>query len=1372
MKTNCIAFSLFLIACSVLLGVDGVGERDFSFASESATDSDSIGQAYVDIIFTGGQSNAVSAWAEGIESVLRSSGAFPNLRMVHLNHPGSWMLNWYTDQPRGNFESDFYNASGTGALELAWKEVLEAGKEPRLAGFFWFQGEGDTGSYSDQAVYVGRFQQMLSLLQTHFEQPNPVPFAVAIIDANQDPIYDAELLSIGRTREMVESMRAELWELGAKENGVAVDTRDAERRDVWHLTGSEARRIGEEMARAFSGADITTIETAGKSFDLAMAATWAGGSVPGVSDIADFVHPGTYTASSGSDFHWYGILSSVDGSLEINPGSGGNSFSLHLGEGGIAGTQDIDRLGANLTIDVGTNDQVWRVPLGNVQAVIAGSARVTYTGNARMWLRGNNTFNGTWRIDGPNSGIHPDTRFSWSSSLGAKAELLNDGYLRLSNTSYDRIDGIDLVGNGRLLVSGNASDNGAIASLQASSASPDSGDIYGVGELTVSSNLNYGYLQFQADIYHEGDTVIADKSAGMTLDLTSTSTYTFALGADGVNNQIRGLSATQSKLVANGTFVFDLSHADPTEGNSWKVVDVDSLEETFGPTFRVDGFFAEEDGLRWTLVKDGHTWTFDESIGSLDVTNGGTPPVVPPHDVFFMGGQSNAKVDIAAGIEDVLRLSGQFDNPTVVWNRHSGQAISRWFEGNAREFYDEDLFGQAGAYDQDGKPQGLLESEIWSEGGPHPFRGFFWWQGEADASASESYAPKFLGMLNQLASDLGQSMGTDSSGWTCHIALPDDLARSYEAIRDAQIAMVEENASVATYFDTRPYPRLSPTDNPHVPQDLDYFIGVDMANQYLAFHGLPTVDLRATENTILVKSNVDVYSQEIPGQFEDIVMLNRANAWIPQGIPGMTNTLLFDASLGGSRIYYLGGSSYHPGSAANLGGPFAIGGVDYRSPYQTTIERFPYTHYNVLSIGAGGVDAGSATSRLIINVDVETPVSQTWTVASGQSILFNSPTAMVDLRNAHLTGGGTFDLRRGTVSLGSQPNTALMSFYIGGPDLIFSAASDAGLPSPLGTGGTLRSGAGSDTSFTYDGANDAAWNRNIVFDTIPEGRRATFGISRSGVTFTSSGIFGVYDEADVLNLRLGGAGNLVIAGNGGVRTKGSAICNLEKFGAGTLTLVGEGNTFNGDLVISAGGLTVQGAASVNTARSIEVGSVSSPAVFEYYSSVALDRDVTVFAGSTFRYVSDAPYSGSLTVHPGAIVILDGTFALDSLEIPAGALFVLRGDAALQPGMLLRNSGVVDILSWEGSLPPNFINDGFVREKFSLTVVASEFTVDAVDLTFFGFPGHLYQLEESSDLEESNWASVASPFEGSDSLIIHTESVSADAPRFFRLTVDP
>lgn len=84
---------------------------------------------------------------------------------------------------------------------------------------------------------------------------------------------------------------------------------------------------------------------------------------------------------------------------------------------------------------------------------------------------------------------------------------------------------------------------------------------------------------------------------------------TFAIGTSGVNNTITGTGAA----FFNGSFNFDLSAAGNTIGDSWALVDVTNLVETFGETFSIPGF--TENGGIWTSASGAYQ--FNEATGVL-----------------------------------------------------------------------------------------------------------------------------------------------------------------------------------------------------------------------------------------------------------------------------------------------------------------------------------------------------------------------------------------------------------------------------------------------------------------------------------------------------------------------------------------------------------------------------------------------------------------------------------------------------------------------------------------------------------------------------------------------------------------------------------
>ncbi len=212
----------------------------------------------VNVFFSGGQSNAKAQWASAIASGLQA-GYGSTLVMAHTNHSGNAMSQWFTTVPQANYNTDFWNASGTGFLQTQIHSITQAGDTAVLQGVFWFQGEGDTASnaagYATMDAYTNRFLGMLSQLKTDLGLTNDIRFTLAIIDAKPGSTYDNDLAAIGRTRESVDYLRTNQIEMCSGPRGAYVDTRGYSRSDVWHLLTSspdELSRLGLDMSGAYT----------------------------------------------------------------------------------------------------------------------------------------------------------------------------------------------------------------------------------------------------------------------------------------------------------------------------------------------------------------------------------------------------------------------------------------------------------------------------------------------------------------------------------------------------------------------------------------------------------------------------------------------------------------------------------------------------------------------------------------------------------------------------------------------------------------------------------------------------------------------------------------------------------------------------------------------------------------------------------------------------------------------------------------------------------------------------------------------------------------------------------------------------------------
>ena len=110
---------------------------------------------------------------------------------------------------------------------------------------------------------------------------------------------------------------------------------------------------------------------------------------------------------------------------------------------------------------------------------------------------------------------------------------------------------------------------------------------------------------------YSGNTTVA---SGGTISLLDDARLTFYIGANGVNNNISGAGT----VLLDGDFDFDLTNADLTPGNSWNIVNVATLNETYGSTFSVIGFTGSS-GV-WTKASGSLLWTFTESTGLLQLS--------------------------------------------------------------------------------------------------------------------------------------------------------------------------------------------------------------------------------------------------------------------------------------------------------------------------------------------------------------------------------------------------------------------------------------------------------------------------------------------------------------------------------------------------------------------------------------------------------------------------------------------------------------------------------------------------------------------------------------------------------------------------------
>lgn len=164
------------------------------------------------------------------------------------------------------------------------------------------------------------------------------------------------------------------------------------------------------------------------------------------------------------------------------------------------------------------------------------------------------------------------------------------------NNGFILNDDLDIVHNGTGELKFNVPLKGAGSGINKS----------GAGTLQLGSALNS----------YNGDTIV---SAGR-LTLLDDAQLLYEIGVAGVNNSLAG----SGEAVLLGDFRFDLAGASTTLADSWQIVDVDNLDESFEATFSVlsadTNSIISQLGDVWTIAENGVGYEFSESTGVLTVT--------------------------------------------------------------------------------------------------------------------------------------------------------------------------------------------------------------------------------------------------------------------------------------------------------------------------------------------------------------------------------------------------------------------------------------------------------------------------------------------------------------------------------------------------------------------------------------------------------------------------------------------------------------------------------------------------------------------------------------------------------------------------------
>jgi autotransporter-associated beta strand protein len=164
------------------------------------------------------------------------------------------------------------------------------------------------------------------------------------------------------------------------------------------------------------------------------------------------------------------------------------------------------------------------------------------------------------------------------------------------------------------------------------------------------------------------------------------------------------------------------------------------------------------------------------------------------------------------------------------------------------------------------------------------------------------------------------------------------------------------------------------------------------------------------------------------------------------------------------------------------------------------------------------------------------------------------------------------------------------------------------------------------------------------------------------------------------------------------------------------------------------------------------------------------QEVTSLSGVTNSLVR--LNGGQLNIRAGgnAAATFAGTFAGTGTITNNGTLRLV-GNAAIPAGITLINNGLLDVMTWRGSLPAGFVNNGTVLDRSAVTVRAFKVEGSDIKVTIQGYSGHTYQCQVCENL--GAWTNMGSQVTGADAPITFIHQGGAGSPRrFYRVAVDP
>ena len=213
------------------------------------------------------------------------------------------------------------------------------------------------------------------------------------------------------------------------------------------------------------------------------------------------------------------------------------------------------------------------------------------------------------------------------TAIGSGGDYLIKGlsYKGTGNTGTITIDNLILDGGSINHINGTGDIFNLAGNLEILSDSyihPKQGPIYVYSDISGSAQITIpdtgGPIECKAWFGSSNNTYTGNIINNGRLGLLDDANLNFVIGAAGVNNSVTSPGG-QKHVTFDGDFVFDLSGASTTMGDSWSIIGTTPESTYYGPTFTVAGATLLGDSDTWLQQVGSTYYAFRQSTGVLTV---------------------------------------------------------------------------------------------------------------------------------------------------------------------------------------------------------------------------------------------------------------------------------------------------------------------------------------------------------------------------------------------------------------------------------------------------------------------------------------------------------------------------------------------------------------------------------------------------------------------------------------------------------------------------------------------------------------------------------------------------------------------------------